>query len=69
MKVKKYFKPFLIPILFLPLLERPFQRSIPLRRSAILASSTNVSEMLKFTKGDTSKNPIEFLSAYSSASS
>ena len=53
----------------LPLLDLPFQRSIPFLLRAILASSTNVSDILKLTKGDTSKNPIEFLSAYSSASS
>ena len=43
--------------------------SIPFLRRAFLASSANVSEMLKFTKGDTSKKPMLFFSAYSSASS
>ena len=52
-----------------PLFDLPFHRSIPFLLRAILASSTRVSEMLKFTSGDTSKNPIECFSAYSSASS
>ena len=51
----------------LPLFER-HSRSMPFRLSAILASSTKVSEILKFTSGDTSKKPIAFLSAYVSAS-
>ena len=38
-------------------------RSMPFRLRAIRANSTKLSEMLKLTSGDTSKNPIEFLSA------
>ena len=53
---------------FIPLLDL-HNRSIPLRFKAILASSTKVSEMLKLTRGETSMKPMEFFSAYSSASS
>ena len=41
---------------------------MPFRMIAFLANSTNVSEILKFTSGETSKKPIAFLSAYVSAS-
>ena len=51
----------------LPLFER-HNLSMPFRLSAILANSTKVSDILKFTRGDTSKKPIAFFSAYVSAS-
>ena len=51
----------------LPLFDR-HSRSMPFRMIAFLANSTNVSEILKFTSGETSKKPIAFLSAYVSAS-
>uniref|UniRef100_A0A0K2U7U2 Uncharacterized protein n=2 Tax=Lepeophtheirus salmonis TaxID=72036 RepID=A0A0K2U7U2_LEPSM len=37
--------------------------SIPFRLRAIRANSIKLSDMLKLTRGETSKNPMEFFSA------